>query len=353
MKRNQEWEHKTGKGFDIRRVTAGLALAAVLGLTACGANNKALVAGETSAPQAMNQSAYSESVNYGYDAVNMNGMAADAMEESYTGSSAQKTDNSAYYDARKLIRTVNLDVETQEFDGLLDALEAQVEQLGGYIESMNTYNGSRYSGRETVRTSNLTVRIPQDRLNSFVDAVSAAGNVISRAENVEDVTLSYVDMESRKKALETELERLQSFLERAESLEDIITLEDRMSTVRYQLESMASQLRTYDNKVDFATVYMSIQEVKEFTPVEEETAWERLAGGFMESVEDVKDGFVDFFIWIVVHLPYLAVWAVVIWIIVVVIRLIIRGRQKKKAKRNAVQNASAASEPAALNGEQK
>lgn len=354
------------RNFCVKWMAAGLGAALALSLTACGSANGKSFAPGIRASEQQEASYSSESVNYGYDSVDMNTSAANGgaefsgMDEGYSVEPAEKADNSAYFDSRKLIRTVNLDVETQEFDGLLDALEAQVEQLGGYIESMNTYNGSRYSysNREAARNSNLTVRIPQKQLNGFVDAVSAAGNVVSRTENVEDVTLSYVDIESKKKALETELERLQSFLERAESLEDIITLEDRMSTVRYQLESMASQLRTYDNKVDFATVYLSIQEVKELTPVEEETAWERLTGGFMESLENVKDGFVEFFIWIVVHIPYLAVWAVVILIIVVVIKLIIRrSRRKKAAKREAAQRAQAASAPAAFNsaanGEQK
>lgn len=332
---------KKNGNFSVRWMAAGLAAAVMLGFGGCGGSSggKSMYLAE---PQAMatNEAYYSEGdVNYGYDAMSMDMAAADGMTEGYNSAASQKSDSSAYLDARKLIKTVNLDVETQEFDGLLNALETQVEQLGGYIESMNTYNGSRYSysGREATRTSNLTVRIPQKELSGFVDAVSAAGNVVSRSENVEDVTLSYVDIESRKKSLETELERLQSFLEKAESLEDIITLEDRMSTVRYQLESMASQLRTYDNKVDFATVYMSIREVKEFTPVEEETAWERLTGGFMESLKNVKDGFVEFFIWIVVHIPYLAVWAVVILIIVVAIKLIIRRNRRKKAEKTKVE----------------
>lgn len=338
------------KTLSARWLAAGLSAAVVLGFAGCGSSldGKGVPSAEPRAAQ--NGASYStEQVEYGYESADMEmvseGMTADsAMNKSGSTAPSGQQDNSAYYDTRKLIKTVNLEVETQEFDGLLASIEAQVEQLGGYIENMNTYNGSRYSGRKTTRTSNLTVRIPQKQLGGFVDAVSAAGNVISRNENVEDVTLSYVDMESRKKALETELERLQSFLERAETLEDIITLEDRMSNVRYQLESMASQLRTYDNKVDFATVNMSIREVQEFTPVEEETAWERLSGGFLDSLEDVKDGFVDFFIWIVVHIPYLAVWAIVILIIVLVIKLIIRrNRKKQAAKRAAAQNAAAAS----------
>ena len=54
-------------------------------------------------------------------------------------------------------------------------------------------------------------------------------------------------------------------------MEDIITIEQRLSDVRYQLESMESQLRSYDNRVDYSTVYLYIDEVEVYTPVEEET----------------------------------------------------------------------------------
>lgn len=322
-----------------RIVTVVLSAALVIGLTACGApSNGAMDKGFALQGTQTNKTAYESyesDMDYGYTeaAVSEEGMAA-AAGTNGSGGASQKVDNSAYFDERKLIKTVNLQVETQEFDALLASIEAQVETLGGYIENMNTYNGSRYSsGREYNRTSSLTVRIPKQQLSGFVNAVSEAGNVISRSENVEDVTLSYVDMESRRNSLQTEQERLQALLEVADNLEDILTIEDRLSTVRYQLESMESQLRTYDNKVDFSTVYMNIQEVKELTPVEEETTWERISNGFIDSLLDVKDGLVDFFVWFVVSLPYLAVWVIVIFIIVMIIKLIVRRSRRKKAER--------------------
>ena len=193
--------------------------------------------------------------------------------------------------ARKLIRNASLSVETKEFDAFLASVEEQVNALGGS----------------------------------------------NRNESVEDVTLTYVDMESRKKSLQTEMDRLQEFLEKAETLEDIITLEDRMSTVRYQLESMESQLRTYDNMVDYSTVHMNIQEVKELTPVieEEETAWERFVNGFKESVEDVKDSFVEFVIWIGIHIPYFVVFVIFALIVALILKAIVRGNRKKKAAKSS------------------
>ena len=108
----------------------------------------------------------------------------------------------------------------------------------------------------------MTVRIPAQQLDAFLSSVSEVSNVISRNDSVSDVTLQYVDMESHKKALTAEQDRLLELLEQAESVEDIITIESRLSDVRYQIESMESQLRTLQNQVSYSTVYLDIQEVE-------------------------------------------------------------------------------------------
>lgn len=232
---------------------------------------------------------------------------------------------------RKLIKTVYLEVETREFDNLMSVVENQVTQLGGYIESMDTFNGSSYYGYQEVRNSNLTARIPKDNLDSFLNTVSGVSNVISRSDTVEDVTLTYVDLESHKEALQTEQERLLALLQQAESIEDIITIEQRMSEVRYQLQSMESQLRTYDNQVDYSTVHLGIQEVEVFTPLKEKTVWERISGGFVESIRDIGEHIVEFAIAFVIHIPYLIVWGMLVAAIVLMVCVVIRRSNRKKA----------------------
>lgn len=236
-------------------------------------------------------------------------------------------------ESRKLIKTVDMNVETQEFDTLMTAIENQVDVLGGYIESLNTYNGSSYYYRSGTRSADLTIRIPKNQLNDFLSTVTDISNVIRRSDNVEDVTLAYVDLESHREALRTEQTRLLELLERAESIEDIITIEERLSNIRYQLESMESQLRTYDNKVDYSTVYLSIEEVEVFTPVEEATVWERITGGFVDSLQSIGNGFVEFGIWFVINIPYMVVWAVVIAIIVLIIMAVSKRSKKNKVKK--------------------
>lgn len=245
---------------------------------------------------------------------------------------------------RKLIRNVDLDVETKEYDAAISILETQIQELGGYIENMDSYNGSSYSGYRSSRYANLTIRIPQENLNLFLNEVSDICNVVRRSDSVDDVTLTYVDMESRRDALQTEYTRLLELLEQAETLEDVLTIEDRLTTVRYQLESMESQLRVMDNQVEYSTVYLYISEVKELTPVEveEETAWQRISEGFMNSLRSIGHGFSEFGIWFLIHIPQLVIWAAVIAVVVI----LIKRRRKKKAAKKAAREAERAARDA-------
>ncbi len=236
--------------------------------------------------------------------------------------------------SRKLIRNVNLDVETETFDELLSSVQNKIDRLGGYIEESFTYNGSSYYGQDS-RNANLTIRIPADKLNEFLSDVAEISNVIRRNESVTDVTLQYVDMESHKKVLLTEQERLIELLGRAETIEDIISLESRLSEVRYQIESMEAQLRTLDNQVSYSTVYLYIDEVKKLTPVKEQTVWERIATGFINSLYDVGNGLENFVVGVLIDLPYIVLWIVVILLAVLVLRFVIRRMRRKRGRNGA------------------
>ena len=231
---------------------------------------------------------------------------------------------------RKLIRTIRMDAETEELTALLDSLTARIAELGGYVETKEQYNGSAYSGYRR-RNLSVTVRIPADKADEFVAQGGKNANVVSSSETVEDVTLQYVDTESQVKALETEQERLMELLAQAESLDDILLIEGRLTDVRYELERYASYLRTLENQISYATVYIDITEVTEYTPVveEEPTAWERIVRGFSRSIRNIGKGVKEFFIGIIIISPYLVILGL---IIATPLLIVFRGRGKKKRK---------------------
>lgn len=311
-----------------------LSLAAVLGLVLAGCGGSSNKYADTSA--AVTEDAYDSGTGYLSDDIysyaQENGYAAEepaeAAEEEAEGSKSPEVADTS----RKLIKNVDLEVETEEFETLLSTVEQKTEKLGGYIEESYTYNGSEYRGRGT-RNANLTIRIPAKKLGDFLSEIAEVSNVISRNERVTDVTLQYVDMESHKKALVAEQDRLLELLEQAESIEDIITIESRLSEVRYQIESMESKLRTMDNQVSYSTIYLSIEEVKQLTPVKEQSVGEKIVTGFTKSLTNVGVGILNFGIGLIISLPYLLLLGVIITAIVLVIRIVVKkGAARKQSK---------------------
>ena len=212
---------------------------------------------------------------------------------------------------QKLIRRVNIDAETEDLDALLVQLQAQIGTSGGYIESQNLYNGSSYSNYRN-RNANLTIRIPADKLDGFVVQLKDASNVVNYSESQEDVTLTYVSTESRIQALETEQARLLELLAQAQNMSDLLEIEARLTDVRYELESVTSQLLVLANKVDYATVNLYISQVKVYTEVEEQTVWQRIASGFKQNLKNLGNGVVNFFVWIVTYSPQIVLSAALI-----------------------------------------
>ena len=235
---------------------------------------------------------------------------------------------------QKLIKTVNLSVETEDLNTLLDNISAQVDSLGGYVQSRNVYNGSAYSGSRN-RNAELTIRIPAANLDGFVGKVKDLGNITSANEQVEDVTLSYVAVESRMNALQTEHDRLLELLAQAETMSDLLEVEARLTEVRYELESVTTQMNILANQVNYSTVELYIDEVKEYTPVEEETFWQRISGGFMDSLEGIVDGTVEFIVFVLANLPHLVLIAGGVTIVILIIRRKIRKKRAKKAQQDA------------------
>ena len=235
---------------------------------------------------------------------------------------------------RKWIVTVNLTAETDDLDALRSALDEKIAALNGYVEDQSVYNGSIYDSGRRYRSANLTVRIPADSIDAFLQDVGGLANIVRQNKSIEDVTLSYVATESRLKALETEEARLLELLSQAETMTDLLEIEARLSEVRSELENYASQKRLYDNQIDYATIYIAIEEVQEYTPTEEPSLWERIRDGFKDNLEGVGEGLLDVLVWFIVSIPTLVVLAVVVLILVLIVRRI---RRRRKAKKTAKQ----------------
>ncbi len=254
----------------------------------------------------------------------------DRAPESPMSPAETEKDQTQLPEGRKWIVTVDMRAETEDMDAMLDQIHARVAELGGYLEDSNVYNGSNYGGRR-YRYANLTIRVPADQADNFTSHVGSISNVVSNNKRLDDVTLTYVATESRMKALQVEEARLLELMEKAETMSDLLEIEARLTDVRYELERATSQLRVYDNLVDYATINLNIEEVQEYTPVEEEkTLWQRIGDGFMDSLKGLGSFLLEVLVFLITKLPYLLLFGGIVFLIVFLCR---RSAKKRRAGR--------------------
>lgn len=228
---------------------------------------------------------------------------------------------------RKWVITMSFSAETENLDESVQSILAQTQALEGYAESQSITGSTSGTQR---RYAYLTLRIPADKIDSFTQALSESTNVTRSSRQVEDITLSYSDTQGRVTALETEQARLLELMEQAENMSDLLEIEERLTEVRYQLETYASRLRLYDNQVDYATLDVTLTEVSKFTPVQKQSFWQRISSGLTESMMDLGQFFVDSAAMLIIYLPYWVLGGILCLLISIPLRRILRKRKVKK-----------------------
>ena len=220
------------------------------------------------------------------------------LERSAEGSTAQSAQSA------KIIYTANLSLESKDYDAARAALDEALADADGYMESSNesTYTGSS-------RSLSLTLRVPQEHYASFLAAAAQAGNLVNRSEQAEDVTSQYVDLEARLANLKAQRTRLQELQASADNLSDLLEIESSLSDVQYQLESYQSQLDWYSDQVECCTVYISLDEVQTYTPVDESFA-SRLQNALQDGWANFTGGVQDLAVIIVGCWPAIVIGAI-------------------------------------------
>lgn len=205
---------------------------------------------------------------------------------------------------QKLIYTYHYSVETKDFDAFYKKINEKTAQIGGYVES-SEMNGSAADG--TDRYASLTLRIPADQMEQMLTLLDSDSNITYQNCSSEDVTLQYVDMESHLKALRTEQETLLKLMEKADKLKDVIALQSQLTDIRYEIESYESQLRTYDNLVDYSTLYLNISEVQRTTNLtSSKTSFiEEIGNAFSDNAYALGQWIRSAVVWLIGSLPIL------------------------------------------------
>lgn len=228
-------------------------------------------------------------------------------------------EGSSQSNSQKIIKTASIYMQTKEIDALLEKINTEISSLKGYTSS---YSQDKYNESGSV---NAIVQIPAEKLDEFIEFLDKAGTVTSKQISTKNITEIYTETESKIKAYETEEKTLLGILKKCESVADIITVQERLSEIRSELEALNNTKKLYDSQISYSSVELSISEVDRVKKVSDSfgtEVWEK----FKDNLYNIGQFFRSFAVFVLSASPYLVVIAAVAIIIALII--------KKKRGRN-------------------
>lgn len=150
---------------------------------------------------------------------------------------------------RKLIISVDLSVNSKDIEKSYKLIEEKVKEYKGYFENIDSYK-YRYF---------IALRIPKDNLYNFLEFIENNQNVQNKNINTEDITENYYDIENRIKNREALLDKFRNYLKEAKNIEEILSVEDRINNLTYEIERMKGNFENLTSLIEYSKVNITIK----------------------------------------------------------------------------------------------
>jgi hypothetical protein len=191
----------------------------------------------------------------------------------------------------KIIRdgTMSIQVEKDGFSAGFAAVTRIAQNNGGFVLS------SQIRGQ---RRGALTLRIPAKRFDDAMIALRDIGVVQAQSITGKDVTAQFIDLRARLENLAAQRTVLRNLMAQATTIQETITVQNRLSAVELQVEQIQGQLNFIEDQVAEATVRVELRE-KDAAPLQQTGdvenpslggAWDRSVQGFLNVVSAVVIG---------------------------------------------------------------
>jgi hypothetical protein len=207
-------------------------------------------------------------------------------------------------------RDATLTLSTKEFAAAREAVGRTVVAHRGYVQNLAT-SGQPAAGRTLV----ATLRFPSEQLEGALAELRALGVVEQESQNGEDLLQPHVDLSARLINARTAEKRLNELLaQRTAKVDDVLNIEYEMARVREEIEGLEAELRSMDKRVELAKVNLHINETTPKPPAPPAaSSWTRLWSALGEGFAALRDDLVFLVEFLLRYLPYLLVWAALLF----------------------------------------
>lgn len=194
----------------------------------------------------------------------------------YGGLRNNVVNSNAGESAQKIIQNAAIDMEIQDVRGTSQKIGEKVKTFGGFVEKESIKQDSRDR-----YIAELVIRIKAENVSKFLSEIGMLGHIRSSQNTLADITAEYRDTKIR---LENKMKVRASILRILErqtgNIKDVIEGTKELSEITESIETLQAGLKSYDDKVLFATVSARIYEPSAILPERSESIWKKLIASF-------------------------------------------------------------------------
>ncbi|MEG2213930.1 MAG: DUF4349 domain-containing protein, partial [Clostridiales bacterium] len=225
---------------------------------------------------------------------------------------------------RKIIKDVHLRLEVEDFNVAYQKLSDMAVKFGGY-----TVSGQVYNNVNAIADSGyVELRVDAASLDTVLAAIAEIGQISEQNFSTDDVTSEYYDIQSRLDQYRAQEERLMELYQEADTITDLIQLEQELTRVQVEVDSLEGSIRYYDQMTALSLVAVDIYTPDKYASAVKQQGfsgfWQDVQQAFWNGLNGTVDVAASVLLFCVRITPLL------LFILAVGIWLMLRHRRKKK-----------------------
>ncbi len=227
---------------------------------------------------------------------------------------------------RRIIRNGSIELTVKDTRETMAEIRKMADGSNGIVSDSYIYET-----REDLYNGYMTVRIPENHFDRFMEQLEELGKAANIETSQTDITMQYVDLESRLNNQKAQEERLIEIMEMADTVEEILEVERELYRVRGEIESMTAQFTYMRDQVAYSTITVSLREesipTESISPLGFQNIGSRISQAFIGSINFLLNTVSFLIVAAVALIPVMFLLAVP----VLLIWLLVRKRVRRKA----------------------
>ncbi len=241
----------------------------------------------------------------------------------------QKTVSLEVDDVRKTYKRI--DAIASRYNGNITNASISTEQSSPYPVTPETgtvpptfenNSSTENSTKEGPLYATIVVKVPTEKTAAALKDIKKLGELETEQESEEEVTDQYVDLNARLRNLQREEARYLDFFNAAKNVEEMLKIEEQLSRVRGEIESLQAQIDQLQKSAAMGTITIYLHEPAQVTkPIRD---W-----GIAKALIQAVENFITVINIMIMAVGALLPFIILALVVLLIVRLILKRRQSK------------------------